>query len=245
MKDAFNHFEQPLNAAVIGASGGIGKALASALQQHPNVASVSAYSRKPAELAQGVACLPLDLLDENTIAKASETIQQPLDLIIVASGVLHSPEHTPEKSLRQLDPQWAAHCMAVNATGPMLVAKHFLPRMRKHSHGVFAALSARVGSIGDNQLGGWYSYRASKAALNMYLATLAIEQQRQHPKRVICALHPGTVDTALSEPFQSRVPEQKLFSKERAARQLLQVIGQLSSADSGKQLDWQGKTVIP
>ena len=118
--------------------------------------------------------------------------------------------------------------LAINTVGPAIVAKHFLPRMRRKGKSVFAVLSARVGSIGDNRLGGWTSYRASKAALNMVIRTLAIEHARRFPESILAALHPGTVDTPLSEPFQRNVPEGKLFSSDLAAQQLLQVIDGLS-----------------
>jgi NAD(P)-dependent dehydrogenase (short-subunit alcohol dehydrogenase family) len=145
--------------------------------------------------------------------------------------------------LGDLDPDWLAQVYAVNATGPALVAKHFLPIMPKVGRTVFAALSARVGSISDNRLGGWHGYRASKAALNMLVRNLAIEERRRNDRAIVVSLHPGTVDTALSRPFQSNVPAGRLFDPERAALQLLDVIEGLKVPDSGKLVDFQGEEV--
>jgi NAD(P)-dependent dehydrogenase (short-subunit alcohol dehydrogenase family) len=140
----------------------------------------------------------------------------------------------PEKTLRGLDPSWLAQVYAVNAIGAALVAKHLQPIMPTSGRGVFAALSARVGSMSDNRLGGWYGYRASKAALNMLIRNLAIEERRRNDRTIVVALHPGTVNTNLSRPFQGNLPPPKLFSTERAALQLLFVIEELTVQDSGK-----------
>ena len=185
-------------AVVIGASGGIGSALAARLAGSTKFQTVHALSRSQTGL---------DLEDETSIADAALRIcaGPPPELIIVATGVLHSGRQ-PERSLRSLDAEHMLRDYRINAVGPALVAKHFLPLMPKDRRAVFAALSARVGSIGDNRLGGWHSYRASKAALNMLLRNLAIETARTHPQAVVAGLHPGTVDTALSAPFQKGVP---------------------------------------
>lgn len=145
--------------------------------------------------------------------------------------------------MRELDRASMTEVFTVNAIGPALIAKHFLPRLRKDHKAVFAALSARVGSIGDNRLGGWTSYRASKAALNMILRTLAIEQRRSAKNSVVAALHPGTVDTGLSKPFQGRVPDSQLFGPHRAALALLGVIEQLTAEDSGGFFAWDGTAI--
>jgi NAD(P)-dependent dehydrogenase (short-subunit alcohol dehydrogenase family) len=168
-----------------------------------------------------------------------------LDLVVVASGLLHSDRIAPEKSYRQLSAAAFEEYFAVNATGPALVAKHFLPLLRKDRPAVFAVLSARVGSIGDNLLGGWYGYRASKAALNMIVKTLAIELARTHPKAACVALHPGTVETDLSHRFRRGVPAEKLFSAEIAARHLLGVITGVSASDSGGIFAWDGAAIAP
>ena len=142
-------------------------------------------------------------------------------------------------------PAWLARQFAINAIGPALVAKHFLPMMPKAGRNVFAVLSARVGSIGDNKLGGWYGYRAAKAALNQLIRTLAIEERRRNDRSIVVGLHPGTVDTALSKPFQANVRADQLFTAPRAAVQLLDVIDGLKAPDSGKLFDWEGKEVAP
>lgn len=227
------------SAVVIGASGGIGGAFEAALIEEGAFDAVHGFARSRGGPQH------LDLLDEASIAAAAAYVAKgaPPTLVIVATGLLHAGERGPEKALRDLDPDWLAKIYAVNAIGPALVAKHFLPIMPKGARTVFAALSARVGSITDNQLGGWYGYRASKAALNMLVRNLAIEELRRNSRAVVVALHPGTVDTALSRPFQGNVPPRKLFDAERAALQLLDVIEGLKATDSGKLFDFEGKEI--
>jgi NAD(P)-dependent dehydrogenase (short-subunit alcohol dehydrogenase family) len=163
--------------------------------------------------------------------------------VIVATGLLHAGERGPEKAMRELDPAWLAETYAINAIGPALVAKHFLPIMPRTGRAVFAALSARVGSISDNKLGGWHGYRASKAALNMLMRGIAIEEKRRNDRTIVVTLHPGTVDTALSRPFQGNVQAGRLFTPDRAALQLLDTIEELKAPDSGKLFDFEGKEV--
>jgi len=226
-------------AVVIGASGGIGAAFEAALIEEGAFEVVHGFARSRGGAQQ------LDVLDEASIAAAAATVAKgpPPRLVIVATGVLHADGHGPEKALRDLDPAWLAQVYAVNAIGPALVAKHFLPLMPRGERTVFAALSARVGSISDNQLGGWYGYRASKAALNMLVRNLAIEERRRNSRAIVVALHPGTVDTALSRPFQGNVQPGRLFDAERAALQLLDVIEALKVPDSGKLFDFEGKEI--
>jgi len=220
-------------AVVIGASGGIGSALAAALARGGT--EVHALSR-----ATG-----LDLGDEAGIAAAAARIGAPVDLVVVATGRLHGEGVAPEKSWRELSAEALARSFAVNAVGPALVAKHFLPLLPRRGRAGFAALSARVGSIGDNRLGGWYGYRASKAALNMLVKTLAIELARGRPDAFCVGLHPGTVDTALSAPFQRGVQPEKLFAPADAADRLLVVLGGLGPADSGGCFAWDGRPIPP
>ncbi|MGL4542907.1 MAG: SDR family NAD(P)-dependent oxidoreductase, partial [Polymorphobacter sp.] len=174
-------------------------------------------------------------------AAALAAITAPLDLVIVATGVLHDATRGPERSLGALDAGWLAHSFAVNASGPALVAQALLPRLRRDRKTAFAALSARVGSIADNRLGGWYSYRASKAALNQLVRTAALEHARRHPLGLCVTLHPGTVDTRLSKPFQRGVPE--LFTAATSARHLLGVLDRLTPADSGGLFAWDGAAI--
>lgn len=227
------------SAVIIGASGGIGGALEAALIEEGAFDIVHGFAR-----SRGGAQY-LDLLDEASIAAAAAHVAKgpPPTLVIVATGLLHAGEHGPEKALRDLDPDWLAQVYAVNAIGPALVAKHFLPIMPGSGRAVFAALSARVGSIGDNRMGGWHSYRASKAALNMLIRNLAIEERRRNDRAIVVTLHPGTVDTALSRPFLGNVQAGRLFDPERAALQLLDVIEGLKMPDSGKLFDFEGEEV--
>lgn len=227
------------SAVVIGASGGIGAALVAAIEEEGAFDVVHGFARS----FEGAR--HLDLTDEASIAAAAAEIAKgpAPTLVIVATGLLHADERGPEKAMRELDAEWLARNFAINAIGPALVAKHFLPLLPKTGRGVFAVLSARVGSISDNKLGGWYGYRASKAALNQLVRTLAIEERRRNDRNIVVALHPGTVDTALSKPFQGNVQPGRLFDPGRAALQLLDVIDGLKAPDTGKLFDFEGKEV--
>lgn len=232
---------------VIGASGGIGAALVSALSERPGPGRIYAASRNPREDArENVVPIQLDLENESTIEyAANQTVKSgPLHLVIVATGVLHDgavqPVVTPEKSWSALNADQMKQVFAINTIGPALVAKHFLPLLDRNRRSVFAALSARVGSISDNRLGGWYGYRASKSALNMIIKTLAIELSRRNREAICIGLHPGTVDSRLSAPFQNNVAADKLFAPDLAATQLLEVVDQVRSEQSGRLLAWNG-----
>jgi NAD(P)-dependent dehydrogenase (short-subunit alcohol dehydrogenase family) len=224
-------FAPALHAVVIGTSGGIGAAFADHLEADPEVGCVTRLSR-----ATG-----LDLGDPASITAAAAALTAPPDLVIVATGVLHGAGLTPERDLRQLSAAAFARAFAINATGPALVAQAFLPLLPKGRKTVFAALSARVGSISDNRLGGWHAYRASKAALNQILRTIAIEQTRKNPDSIVLALHPGTVDTGLSKPFQRNV--KTLFTPPESAAHLLKVIDEATPASSGQLYDWKGEAI--
>jgi NAD(P)-dependent dehydrogenase (short-subunit alcohol dehydrogenase family) len=244
---SLNAFPDNLNVAVIGSSGGIGSEFVRQLVDDERVARVHALARNPARHPSGkVISGRIDIRDEDLVNIAAERAGATgrLDLVIVASGLLHRGDAIqPEKSLRDIDPVAMVEAIRVNAIGPALVAKAFLPLMRPRTRSAFVALSARVGSIGDNRLGGWVSYRSSKAALNMILKTLSIEHSRRFPESVIAGLHPGTVDTRLSAPFQRRVPEGKLFSASMSVRYMLSVIDRLTPADSGGVFAWDGSTI--
>jgi NAD(P)-dependent dehydrogenase (short-subunit alcohol dehydrogenase family) len=157
--------------------------------------------------------------------------------------MLHEEGHGPERSLRQLEGGRLLQSFAVNAVGPALLLRHLAPRLRRNGRSLAAFLSARVGSIADNRLGGWYGYRASKAALNQLVRTAAIEIARSRPEAVVVTLHPGTVDTGMSRPFQSNVPEGQLVSPRRSAAHLLAVMDRLTPADSGGFFDWAGEAI--
>ena len=213
-------------AVVVGASGGIGAALLAQLQGDAGFAQVLGLSRRSQP--------GLDLLDEASIAACAHAVAQtqlPLRLLIDATGSLHSEGMQPEKSWQQMDAAAMAQSFAINAMGPALLMKHFLPLLPREGKSVFATLSAKVGSIGDNRLGGWYSYRASKAALNQLVRTAAIELRRRQPQALCVALHPGTVATALSAPFAKAGLEVR--PPQEAAQRLLAVLEQLGAADSG------------
>lgn len=230
-------FPQPALAAVIGSSGGIGTALVEALERSGRFARVMGLGRTGTP--------PLELLDEASIAAATALLAAagpPLRLVIDATGFLHGQGFTPEKRLGELSAAHLAHAFAINATGPALLMKHCLGLLPRHGKSVFATLSARVGSIGDNRLGGWYSYRASKAALNQLVHTAAIELARTHREAACVALHPGTVASALSAPFTRMGPEAQ--PPAIAAARLLAVIDELTPAESGGFRDWRGE-VLP
>jgi len=233
-----------LNACVFGASGGIGAALVAELAARGDVAVVHAGSRKPGAASGKVLPFAFDLLDEASVQRAAVAIGTPLDLVIVATGALSFPGGTgPERSVRAIDAARMGELLAINTIGPALIAKHVLPLLPREGRSVFAALSARVGSIGDNRLGGWHSYRASKAALNMLLRNFAIELSRTHREAVVAALHPGTVDTALSAPFQRRLREGQLQDAAASAAALLTVIDGLRPEDSGGFFAFDGKPI--
>jgi NAD(P)-dependent dehydrogenase (short-subunit alcohol dehydrogenase family) len=231
------------SAIIIGVSGGVGRALAQRLGQAGDRV-VHGLSRTPVAPIEGVTHGYLDLEDEAGMAAAAARIAEgpAPTLIIVATGVLHSGQ-APERSWRELTAEHLMRDYRINAVGPALVARHFLPLLPRGQRAVFAALSARVGSIGDNRLGGWHSYRASKAALNMILRNLAIEMARSHPLAVIAGLHPGTVDTGLSAPFQKGVAEGRLFTPDYSAERLLAVMAALTPADSGGVFAWDGARI--
>lgn len=233
-------FTGSIRAVVIGASGGIGTAVTQRLLADPGVTEVLALSRRPLAPADKLRTGFLDLADESSIVDAA-VMAGAVDLVFIASGLLHQDAVQPEKSWRTLDPTAMARLFQVNAIGPALVAKHFLPRLPRHGRAVFAALSAKVGSIADNRLGGWYGYRASKAALNQIIRTTAIELARSRPDAICVALHPGTVDTPLSHPFQAAVAQERLFTPAVAAAHLLHVLAGLTPMDSGGLFAWDGQ----
>jgi NAD(P)-dependent dehydrogenase (short-subunit alcohol dehydrogenase family) len=227
------------SAVIIGASGGIGGALEQALREEDAYRPVYGFARSRRGPDH------IDLGDEATIAAAAHRVAggPAPRLVIVASGLLHEGEHGPEKSWRDLDAAWLAKTYAANAIGPALVMKHFLPLLPAAGSPVFAVLGARIGSIADNRLGGWYGYRMAKAALAMLVKTAAIELKRRSDRAILVALHPGTVDTPLSRPFQGNVAPGQLFAPDRAAVQLLDVIDGLAPKDTGKHFAWDGAEI--
>jgi NAD(P)-dependent dehydrogenase (short-subunit alcohol dehydrogenase family) len=218
-----------MRALVIGSSGGIGTALIAALRARGT--EVTGLSRS----GDG-----LDLTDETSIAHAATALEGPFALIFDATGALEIDGHGPEKALAQIEPAAMAAQFAVNAIGPALLLKHLHPLLPREGRAVFATLSARVGSIGDNRLGGWVSYRAAKAAQNQILRCAAIEIARKRPEAVVVALHPGTVATPLTARYAGSHPT---VAPEAAAANLLAVIDGLTPADSGGFFAWDGKAI--
>jgi NAD(P)-dependent dehydrogenase (short-subunit alcohol dehydrogenase family) len=184
----------------------------------------------------------VDPTDEVSIIRAAMGLEI-VDLAIVTTGMLHNTQQRPERALKELDPTALARSFAINTIAPAIVAKHLIPKMPRDRRAVFAVLGARVGSIGDNRTGGWHGYRASKAALVMLIKNIAIEAARLRPEAIIVTLHPGTVDTAMSKPFQSNVAAEKLFTPEASAEQLLHVINRLTPTDSGGHFAWDGSRI--
>lgn len=222
-------------AVVIGASGGIGAALADRLEASGAYSAIHRLSRSGSGL---------DLEDEATIVAAAANVADgpPVRLVFIATGVLHNGQE-PERSYRAMTAEHLLRDYRINTVGPALVARHFAPLLPREGRSVLAALSARVGSISDNRLGGWHSYRASKAALNMILRNLAIELARTHRDAIVAGLHPGTVDTALSVPFQKGVTPEKLFTPEHSAARMLEVLDTLTPADSGNVFAFDGARI--
>lgn len=234
-----------MNAVVFGSSGGVGRALVETLLArgvHQTVFGVSRSGDAPA----GATGLKADALDEAAVEAAVQEVASAGDvrLCMVAIGRLHDGESLqPEKSYRHQSRDAFERIFAANTIAPALIAKHMLGRMPRSGRWVFAPLSARVGSINDNRLGGWHAYRASKAALNMLVRNYAIECGRTNGESICVGLHPGTVDTGLSAPFQTNVPDRQLFSPSQSAGHLLNVLDALKPEDSGKLFDWAGKPV--
>nr|WP_294510661.1 SDR family NAD(P)-dependent oxidoreductase [uncultured Rhodopila sp.] len=230
-------------AVVVGASGGIGRAIAERMRDQGH--RVVAVSRRRPDGWPAGEWIAADILDDATLAAAAARLRETgvVTRIIVAAGMLHGSGVSPEKSMRAITLESLTTLFAVNAAGPAMVAKHLLPLTPRDRPGLFAALSARVGSIGDNRLGGWYAYRASKAALNMLIRTLAIEHRRSRPLGVCVALHPGTVETALSAPFRSGVAADRLFSPGQAAEALLAVMDGLGPDANGGFYAWDGSPI--
>ena len=224
-------------AVVIGAGGGIGATMLAQLQANPAYAKASGLSRSTE--------VSINYDDEASISNAAQSVASlcaasnlQLQLLVVATGFLHGQEGQPERSLTNLDATYLNQVFKINTLGPALVMKHFLPLLPKTGRCVAGFLSARVGSIGDNALGGWYGYRASKAALNQLVKTAAIELTRRNKDSICVSLHPGTVATALSQPFAKTGLNVRPAIE--AATDLLAVLAELSPADTGCLIDYQG-----
>lgn len=232
-------------AIIVGSSGGVGAAVSAALADRGW--QVLALSRRGIDTGhENISTGVIDICDEESVvaaARAAGEMQAP-ELVLVTIGMLSEANGIqPEKTYRQQSMTAFEKVFQINTFGPALVAKHFLPGMPRRGRAIFAALSARVGSISDNRIGGWHAYRASKAALNMLVKNYAIEQARRNPDFIAVSLHPGTVDTGLSRPFQAGVPDKSLFTPQQSAAYLIDVLGNLTADDTGKAFDWAGQEI--
>lgn len=229
----------PKNIAIIGASSSIAQAFKKLLFEKYPTAKIHAFSRHAEQ--------KIDYTNEESIEEAANKASKDglIDLILVANGILHDGNIMPEKSLQELSSEKFHRIFEINTIIPALIGKYFLPKLNKVQPSIFAVFSARVGSISDNRLGGWYSYRASKAALNMIIKNMSIEVSRKNNNAIIVALHPGTVDSNLSKPFQKNVPDEQLFTAEYSAQKLLDVLNSLILEQSGKCFAWNGKEIFP
>lgn len=249
---------EPFNGKrlVVGASRGIGFALVEAQLADGGVREVVATHRPASDLSdlkalvdvhgERLRLVPLEVDDQASLSafgRFLDTVDGGFDLAIHAAGILHEGDMQPEKSLADCDAESLARMFRVNSIGPLMVAAALFPRQGRRRNFTFAALSAMVGSIGDNRLGGWYGYRASKSALNQFLKTLAVECRHRHPRATIIAIHPGTTDTALSRPFQRNVPAEKLYDAATTARRILDVLGRAEPGISGSFLSWDGQKI--
>ena len=221
-----------LTISGMGNSGGIGKALETAFKDRGD--EVTGLSRSKDGF---------DITNEASVEQGLQALKGNFDIVFVATGALTTPGSRPEKSLSQLSLTAMTEQFLLNAAGPAMVLKYSKQLLRKDMPSIFAALSARVGSIGDNRLGGWYSYRAAKSALNQLIHSASIELKRTHPKSICVALHPGTVKTELSNPFTQRRAPDSLFTSTESALYLCRVLSQLEHKDSGAFFGWDGTQI--
>ena len=233
--------------AVIGSSGAIGSAFVNHYINDLSVNSIFSFSRSSIGIDNNkVKHFSIDIENESSIENAAKSVEETnFDEIIIASGLLHTNEFGPEKSIKDLKADNILKVLNVNTVGPAIIGKYFLPLLNKDNKSVMAFLSARVGSISENKLGGWYAYRASKSALNQVIKTFSIELKRTNPKAIIIGLQPGTVDSELSAPFKRSVSNNKLFTAEYSVSQLLEVIERADESSSGNLISWDGEIISP
>ena len=233
--------------AVIGSSGAIGRAFVDHYINDLSINSIFSFSRSSIGIDNNkVKHFLIDIENESSIENAAKSVEETnFDEIIIASGLLHTNEFGPEKSIKELKADNILKVLNVNTVGPAIIGKYFLPLLNKDNKSVMAFLSARVGSISENKLGGWYAYRASKSALNQVIKTFSIELKRTNPKAIIIGLQPGTVDSELSAPFKRSVSNNKLFSAEYSVSQLIGVIERADESSSGNLISWDGEIISP
>ena len=234
------------NIIIIGSSGAIGSSFLKHYAEEDKNNVIYALSRGEAvSPSSNIHNVPIDIESDSSISNASSICSEagPFDIIIVTTGMLSDENISPEKSLRHLNKESLSKIFSVNTLGPALIAKYFIPLLKKDAPSFLGFLSARVGSISDNRIGGWYSYRASKAAFNMIIKSLSIEVARNNPQSIIAGLHPGTVDSKLSKPFQGNVSEGKLFTPDYSVLKMVEVISNLKPENSGNCFAWDGKEI--
>lgn len=234
----------PAGIVVAAASGGIGQAMLRELHSrfaHARIHASHFRSEAPLELER-VTWHRVDLRDSDVVEGWANEVGD-VDWVVNCAGFLHDATGGPEKSIAALESERLLESIRVNTLPSLLLARHFGPALKRSAMPLLAAISARVGSIEDNRLGGWYSYRVSKAALNMALKTLSIEWRHSHPRGVVAALHPGTNDTALSKPFQANVAAENLFRPEYTASMFVKLLSRLGPADSGNFWAWDGARI--
>jgi NAD(P)-dependent dehydrogenase (short-subunit alcohol dehydrogenase family) len=246
---------QPLTVIVIGASRGIGPAITRALLGRYSLRRIYATYRQQLTAGELLSLRDsrlhthrLDVRNDNDINSLAELIRlngdQP-NFVIHCAGILHEPGVQAEKALAQCERSAVNRVFEVNSIGPLMVARAIIPLMPRRATAHFTALSAMVGSISDNRLGGWFAYRASKAALNQFMRTLSIECRRTHTGLCVTAIHPGTTDTALSRPFQANIESGKLYSPDQTAARILEVVNARIPEQSGQFVNWDGNLITP
>ena len=235
-----------MKIAIIGASGTIGQAFLKHFLKNQKTQKLYTFSRSNISFDDArILHHFIDIEDEHSIEKAASLVpdSEQLDYIIVTTGFLSNNNILPEKSIKDLSYEKFNKLYAVNAIGPALIAKYFIQKLNKDTKSIFAVLSARVGSISDNILGGWYSYRCSKAALNMLVKNLSIEIRNKNAKLIVAGLHPGTVRSKLSGPFSSSISNDKVFTGDYSVSKMVNVLENLTIEDSGKLFAWDGKEI--
>ncbi|SCA55745.1 Short-chain dehydrogenase/reductase SDR [Candidatus Terasakiella magnetica] len=239
-----HHFK---NVMIFGVSGGLGNALLERILKIDSVERVYAGARSVfSHASPKVTPFLFDYDDEGKIKQVIEVaaMQRPLDLILVATGILKEGNSVvPERNLKELEWEKLLNYFHINSVGPMLVAKHAIPKLNNKKTSIFAAMSSRISCVSDNQMAGWYGYRASKAALNMMIKCAAIEAAQNNQKAAVIGLHPGGVDTAFSKPYQENAVQGGLFTPTYAAGKLMDVLGGVCANDSGRVLAWDGKEI--
>ena len=228
--------------AVIGASGGIGSTISKKIRALDSENTVIEIVRTKTRTNQ----FEMDMLNENSVARCAEEIKDKignLDIVLNTTGLLHTRNHAPERTYREINFDYLEEIFQVNTFIPFLISKYFTPNLTKDSASIIAFMSARLSSISDNKLGGWYSYRSSKTALNMLIKTLSVELSYSNKNAICVGLHPGTVDTQLSKPFTQKIKNKKIFTKDEAAEFLIEVLNNIDHNDSGSIIDWQGEKV--